>query len=269
MHTETIEWNGHALFYRSTGAGPCVVLLHGFGEDGAIWHNQWNELHGFRLLIPDLPGSGLSGMVPDLTLEALADVIFNLLQHENIERCTFIGHSMGGYIALAFLEKYPQVVGGLGLFHSSAFADSDEKKEVRKKGIHFIEKQGAGIFLQTTIPNLYAPETKENKSDLVQTHINGVKGASGEALIAYYRAMMARPDRTMLLQQNKIPFLFVLGKHDTAVPLADGLAQAHLPQIAQVGLLEQSGHMGMVEQPDQSNELLQAFLALIPLLNRT
>jgi pimeloyl-ACP methyl ester carboxylesterase len=72
-----------------------------------------------------------------------------------------------------------------------------------------------------------------------------------------------------LLQQNKIPFLFVLGKYDTAVPLADGLSQAHLPDVAQVHILEHSGHMGMVEEPGQSNELLKDFLALIPTINRT
>jgi pimeloyl-ACP methyl ester carboxylesterase len=269
MHPEKIELNGQPFFYRSSGEGPCVVLLHGFGEDGAIWHNQWHHLDGYRLLIPDLPGSGLSNAVPDMSMEGLATVIYNLLQQENVDRCTLIGHSMGGYIALAFLEMYPEKVAALGLFHSSALADSDAKKETREKGIAFIEKNGALLFLQTTIPNLYAPETKEKRNGLVQTHIEGVKEASGAALVAYYRAMMARPDRTKLLQQNKIPFLFVLGKHDTAVPLADGLAQAHMPQIAQVGLLELSGHMGMVEQPDQSNKLLQDFLALQPVPNRT
>jgi pimeloyl-ACP methyl ester carboxylesterase len=269
MHTGTIELNGLSFFFRSMGEGPCVVLLHGFGEDGAIWRNQWHGLGNHRLLIPDLPGSGLSQMVPDMSMEGLAAVILSLLQKENVSSCTLIGHSMGGYIALAFLEKYPEKVAALGLFHSSALADSEAKKETREKGIRFIESQGAALFLQTTIPNLYAPQTVAEQKDLVQEHIDSMRNASGAALIAYYRSMMQRPDRTKLLQQNKIPFLFVLGKYDTAVPMADGLAQAHLPPVAQVGVLEQSGHMGMVEQPNQSTTLLQEFLALKPVLNRT
>lgn len=264
MHTGTIELDGAPLFYRSCGKGHCVLLVHGFGENGAIWHQQWSALAGYRLLIPDLPGSGLSAPVADMSMEGLATALYRLLQKEGFARCTIIGHSMGGYIALAFLEQYPEMVTALGLFHSSAFADSDEKKEVRKKGIAFIEKQGAAVFLQTTIPNLYAPQTRENKKEVVQRHIDAVQNASGAALGLYYRSMMERPDRTVLLQQNKIPYLFVLGKYDTAIPFSDGLKQAHLPNMAQVHLLQESGHMGMVEEPEQSNKLLKAFLALSP-----
>lgn len=264
MQTNTIELNGKRLFYRTWGDGPCVVLLHGFGEDGEIWHHQWHRLAGCRLLIPDLPGSGHSEMMADMSMEGLASAVYHLLQKEGISRCILIGHSMGGYIALAFLEQYPEMVAGLGLFHSSAFADSEAKKETREKGIAFMEKQGAALFLETTTPNLYAPQSREQRKELVQTHIDRMKNASAAALIAYYRSMMQRPDRTVLLQHNKIPFLFVLGKYDAAVPLSDGLQQAHLPAVAHVHLLQASGHMGMVEEPEQSCILLQQFIAAVP-----
>lgn len=264
MQTKTIELNGSTLYYRQTGEGPCVLLVHGFGEDGEIWHNQWDQLPGFRLLIPDLPGSGRSQLTADLSMEGMATTLRNLLAHEGIERCVLIGHSMGGYISLAFLEQYPELVTALGLFHSSAFADSESKKETREKGIAFVQKFGAALFLETATPNLYAPENKTEEKGLVQAHLNLVKDASLEALEAYYRAMMARPDRTHLLRDNKIPFLFVLGKYDQAVPLADGLQQAHLPLLTDVHLLQHSGHMGMVEEPQESNKLMQEFLSRIP-----
>lgn len=257
----TIE--GNPLHYRTAGNGPCVVLLHGFGETGTIWDGQVPALQGYRLVVPDLPGSGRSPMIEDMSMEGLAAAIYQLLVHLEINRCVLIGHSMGGYIALAFWEQYPQMLKGIGLFHSTAFADSDEKKATREKGIRFIEKNGAAPFLETATPNLYSEESRQKAPGLIPAHIELVKDASAAALTAYYRSMMQRPDRTVLLQQNKIPVLFVLGKHDTAVPLEDGLKQAHLPALAHVHLLQHSGHMGMKEEPEQSNGLLQAFLNTI------
>ncbi|RPD50539.1 alpha/beta fold hydrolase [Paracnuella aquatica] len=263
MLETTCNISGVPLFYRTAGEGPAVVLLHGFGETGIIWNDQVSALSGYRLIVPDLPGSGQSAMIGDMSMEGLATAVHGLLQELGIERCVLIGHSMGGYIALAFLEKYGELLAGIGLFHSSAFADSEEKKGTRQKGIQFIEKHGAAAFLETATPNLYSPATKEERPELVSAHIESVKEASAAALIAYYRSMMQRPDRTALLQQNKIPVLFVLGKYDTAVPMADGLAQAHLPAVSHVHLLEHSGHMGMKEETERSNGLLQAFLTTI------
>ncbi len=198
-------------------------------------------------------------------MEGVAATLHGLLQHEGIDRCIIIGHSMGGYIALAFLEAFPQAVAALGLFHSSTFADSEEKKATREKGIHFIETHGAAAFQETTAANLFAPQTKEQRPELLAQYIQAVKDTDSGTLIAYYQAMMRRPDRTHLLSSNTIPFLFVIGKYDNAVPPADSLRQAHLPAVSQVHLLEQSGHMGMMEEPEQSRNLLQTFIATVPL----
>lgn len=261
MQPGLIELNGSSFYYRSYGEGPCVVLVHGFGEDGRIWEPMAAQLTGCRILVPDLPGSGRSEMTADMSMEGMAQSLHGMLQQENVSSCILIGHSMGGYISLAFLERYPQMVTGTGLFHSSTFADSEEKKATRQKGIAFIREHGAFRFQETTIPNLYAPQTRETRKELVQQHIDSVRDVTAEALIAYYRAMMARPDRTNLLRQNKIPWLFVLGRYDNAFPVSDSLQQAHQPARTQVHLLEASGHMGMMEEPEQSLNLLQTFIA--------
>src|SRR5690349_2626165 len=97
--------NGN-LFYRENGKGPAVVLLHGFGEDSTVWKDQYEAFPGFQLLLPDLPGSGGSPMIPDMSMEGMAAVIQQWLDSLNIEQCILVGHSMGGYIALAFAETY-------------------------------------------------------------------------------------------------------------------------------------------------------------------
>jgi pimeloyl-ACP methyl ester carboxylesterase len=170
-----------------------------------------------------------------------------------------IGHSMGGYITLAFVEKYPDAVNAFGLFHSSAFADSEEKKETRRKGVAFIEQHGAYEFLKTTTPNLFSPVTKAEKGHLIDQHLKTLRNADGAALVRYYQSMMERPDRTAVLKNAQVPVLFVLGRHDNAVPLEDGLKQCHLPQLSYIELLEQAGHMGMVEEPEKTNAILTMF----------
>ena len=106
-----LNCNGSVLTYWCDGTGPAVVLLHGFGETGAIWEGQIEPLSHYRLIIPDLPGSGRSEMIADMSMEGLAETIRLLLQELQVEQCVLIGHSMGGYIALAFFGKIPGVAG--------------------------------------------------------------------------------------------------------------------------------------------------------------
>ena len=116
---------GKKLFYRVTGTGKPVILVHGFGETGAVWDQQVDHLQtSWQLIVPDLPGSGLSDEIPDMSMEGLAEAIHAIIHEEEIDACPVIGHSMGGYIALALAENYPNHVSSLGLFHSTAFADS-------------------------------------------------------------------------------------------------------------------------------------------------
>ncbi len=168
---------------------------------------------------------------------------------------------MGGYIALAFAKKYSHYLNALGLFHSTAYADSDEKKSMRKKGIEFIRKNGTLEFLKTTTPNLFSPISQEQKPGLIDEFIRGLDNFSIPAFVSYYEAMMQRPDSTELLKTTTLPVLFVLGEYDNAVPLQDGLKLVHLPEKSYIHILHQSGHMGMLEEEDKSNDLLKKFLS--------
>jgi len=269
MQEKEISLKGKRLFYRTQGNGPAIVLVHGFGEDGMVWKAQFDAFPENKLIIPDLPGSGKSEMIEDMSIEGLAEAIHQLIVHEQAtlfykegepDSVILIGHSMGGYITLAFAEKYHHMLNGFGLFHSSSFADTDEKKEVRQKGIAFIEQYGAFEFLKTTIPNLYCSTTKQQNGTIIEEHINTVRNFSNAALVSYYVSMMKRPDRSELLKKTHLPVLFIMGKYDTAVPLEDGLKQCHLPNQSYVHILENSGHMGMAEEPGMSNQILNQYL---------
>jgi pimeloyl-ACP methyl ester carboxylesterase len=241
------------------------VLVHGFGEDSSVWDNQAEYLKSrFQLIVPDLPGSGRSEMIGNMSMEGLAEVIKTIAVSESenhpLGAPAFIGHSMGGYITLALVEKYPEMVSAFGLFHSSAFADSEEKKATRRKGIEFINQRGAFEFLRTATPNLFSPVTKEKNPGLVEKQVAASDNFLPQALVSYYEAMMARPDRTAVLSKAAVPVLFIMGKYDAAVPVEDSLKQCHLPRKSYIHVLQNSGHMGMLEEPERCNVILDTFL---------
>ena len=264
---KTITRGPHTLFYRDEGSGPPVILLHGFAEDGSIWNKQTEQLKAnYRLLIPDLPGSGHSSALTDETsMEKMAEELLLLLDREDLQQCVLIGHSMGGYISLAFAEKYPERLKGLGLFHSTAYADTEEKKSARRKSIEFIRKNGSSAFIRQSTPNLFAPGTRNDHPELINEMIDRYSSFSPDSLVYYYEAMIRRPDRTAVLERAKNPVLFVIGNHDQAVPPQQALQQSHIPTLSHIHILNHSGHAGMLEEPGQSYRILQSYLNFITL----
>lgn len=257
---------GKKIFYRVIGNGKPVMLVHGFGETGDVWKNQVEYLKDkFQLIIPDLPGSGKSELIDDMSMEGMAEVLKNIILNESsptppLGGWGVIGHSMGGYITLAFAEKYPQWLNSFGLFHSTAFADSEEKKATRRKGIEFIKEHGPYEFLKNTTPNLFAPNTKSENQALIDDFIRHLNNFSAQSLVSYYEAMMQRPDRTGILKNSTIPVLFILGKYDNAIPLEDNLELCSMAEKAYINILKKSGHMGMLEEPMESDKMLEEFL---------
>ncbi|RYZ47633.1 MAG: alpha/beta hydrolase [Sphingobacteriales bacterium] len=259
---KTIQSGGKQVFYRVTGTGRPVMLVHGFGETGDVWKQQVDHLEDrFLLVVPDLPGSGQSEMVDDMSMDGLAEILNAVITAEGYQQVTMIGHSMGGYITLAFASRYPDKLNAFGLFHSTAFADSEEKKTARKKGIEFIEKNGTTEFLKTTSPNLFAPVTQSDNPELIDEFLRGLDNFSIPAFVSYYESMMQRKDHTDVLKSTPLPVLFVIGEHDSAIPKQDTLKLVHLPGISYIHILHQSGHMGMLEESNKSNALLEKFLS--------
>jgi pimeloyl-ACP methyl ester carboxylesterase len=297
-----ILYQNKKIFYRAIGDGKPVMLVHGFGEDGNVWDKQVEFLkENYYLVVPDLPGSGRSAMISDMSMEGLAEVLHAIIHEEmppltppkeglaysqnqlnndslreiNTELLkssktpplgvggpwTVIGHSMGGYVTLALAETYWNHVNTFGLFHSTSFADTEEKKETRKKGIDFIKKHGAFEFLKSSSPNLFSPNSKSQIPNSIEKFIDSLANFSADALVSYYNAMMKRPDRTAVLKNTEKPVLFIAGEHDNAVPLNDVLKQCYLPEKSYFHLLKNSGHMGMMEESEKTNRILQDFLS--------
>lgn len=275
------------LFCRDIGSGPTVVLLHGFAEDSAIWDNLLGPSSPHcRLIIPDLPGSGRSSALPtpgtstadptgtaasfsstsaapSLTIEDLATAVKILLDHLDIEKCIMIGHSMGGYIALAFAEKYPDSLTALGLFHSTAYPDSEEKRTIRRKSIEFIRKNGADPFIRQSTPSLFGYYTHQHHPELIAEMTSRYAAFPPDSLIAYYEAMIARPDRTAVLRDFHGPVLFIIGEEDTIIPLQSALEQCHLPAVSHIHLVKNTGHEGMYEAPGPCNDILHDFINFV------
>ncbi len=261
MRKELSNGNGK-LVYDVYGEGQPVLLVHGFGETRTVWKHQVETLsQQFKLYVPDLPGSGDSDLQADSSMEGMAATLKTLVDKENIEPFMLVGHSMGGYISLAFAEKYPEMLSSLTLLHSSAFADSAEKKETREKGIVFIENNGASAFLKNTSPKLFSDHTKEKHPELVDRFIDTLSSFTDQSLIAYYKGMIARPDRTAILKEATFPIHFIAGKHDTAIPLDDMLKQSTLPPISSIDIMKESGHMSMLEEPRKCTEVLTKVLS--------
>lgn len=262
MHMQKqVLYEGAHIQYWVAGTGKPVMLLHGFGEDHTVWRYQVPALSKqYRLILPDLPGSGASEPLQRMGMQDLAEVVHAIIHAEEIDACPVIGHSMGGYIALALAETYYNHVSALGLFHSTAYADSAEKQEARRKGIAFIGQHGPFEFLKTTTLNLFSPLSREKKPEIIEEQVAGLHNFSARALVSYYEGMMDRPDRSGVLGRSGLPVLFVIGKHDQAVPPADSLKQSILPEKSYIHILQDSGHMGMLEEKDRCTRILEAFL---------
>lgn len=233
-----------------------VVLLHGFGEDATIWSGYVPFLQkDFYMIVPEY--ARLSNLK---SIEDYADFVEKEVTSKGFEKCVIIGHSMGGYIALAFAEKYPEKVLGLGLFHSTAFADSDEKKAARDKNVEFLKTHGAEAFIKVSTPNLYAEAFAKKYPEIIQKHIEATSTLPVEALIAGMTAMRDRPDRKHVLKSLRCPVMFIIGEKDKSVNPADAKAQIMVPKFFSSSILDEVGHMGMVEEPEDCLKFVGKFL---------
>jgi pimeloyl-ACP methyl ester carboxylesterase len=264
MQENSITYNHKNIYYRKYGSGKPVMLVHGFGEDGTIWNNQISFLQdNYVVLVPDLPGSGKSEILTEnnISITDYADVLKAILAAEKITQCSILGHSMGGYIALVFAEKYAEALNGLGLVHSTAYADTELKIATRKKAIEFIQANGSQAFLKTSTPNLFFDKAK-NKTAIDNLIAEG-ENFSQAALVQYYYAMISRKDTTAVLKTFAKPILFIIGQYDEAVPFADSMQQTYLPSYAFIQIMRSSAHMGMLEEADKTNKILASFLQSI------
>ena len=215
----------------------------------------------WRVIAVDLPGFGENEELKQpLTIADMAEAIYQFLQHHQIDQCAMIGHSLGGYVALAFGEKFQQRLRGLGLFHSTAYADSLEKKQGRTKSIEFVEKYGVEEFVEEYLtPNFFEGRRKE-LNDEIRRVVDQGKKTPRNTIIETIKAMRDRKDRTRVLERAGYPVLFISGKSDTAINFNTSVNQFWLPANATVHLLSNTGHMGMIERQRETLKMVTHFL---------
>ncbi len=259
---EKIKFRDAAIAYTISGKGDTLVLLHGFIESTQIWKDFVPELEKhFRVVCIDLPGHGESdciGYVHEMELNA--EAVHAVLQHLGIKNCVITGHSMGGYVTLAFAEKYPELVKGLCLFHSTALPDSEEKKKDRDKAIGVV-KNDPMVFIRTVIPNLFAPANREKFKKEIEELIALSAKTPQQGIVATLEGMKNRKDRTYVLKEAKFPVLIISGKQDTVVPIDSLLPQLAMPKHCEALILDNVGHTGFIEEKETTLKALLNFVA--------
>ncbi len=232
--------------YSDEGKGRAIVLLHGFPENLQIWQEFSAILSkSFRVIAIDLPGMGESENIGYVhTMDLMAKCVHSVMEELNLRRYVIVGHSMGGYVALAFAELFSENLKGLCLFHSTAFADSDEKKIDRDKASVTAKKHTAQ-FLKVFAANLFADKDDPNIKKLQQI----TASTSARGVIAALQGMKLRPSREIILKFAQYPVLFILGKKDGIINWEKMLPQTEIPPHKQTLLLEEAAHMGFYEAP--------------------
>ncbi|RAW03042.1 alpha/beta fold hydrolase [Pseudochryseolinea flava] len=246
------------IFADVKGNGHPVILLHGFPMSHLIWKDFSAELaKDFQVITPDLPGFGQSDLPGhQVSLSGVADAIVNWIQAEKIINPVIIGHSLGGYVALAMVKKYPDFFSGLGLFHSTALADTPERKESRTKVLDFVERNGAESFNTNFIEPLFATNNNPAISDVKEI----AKQTSARTVIAYTLAMRDRKNEEETLAKFPKPIFFLGGEKDQGISPDSLKLQAAKAQHSEVHILSDCAHMAMYEQTTKALTIVREFV---------
>ncbi|HFC00627.1 MAG TPA: alpha/beta hydrolase [Phaeodactylibacter sp.] len=263
-----INFNRRKVHYFAQGRGEAIVFLHGFCEDSSMWDDFIAAFPQNKIIRIDLPGFGQSETMKNPTVEMVAEVVKEVLDFLEIKKCTLVGHSMGGYVALAFAKKYASNLEGLGLFHSHPYSDSLEQKGNRFKSIEFIKKNGHIHFIKQLFPKLFPPSFVSSNRFLIHKMIHQASSFPSEGIIGGLEMMMNRPDQSEVLRQINCPVLFIVGREDEVIPMKNSLSQTALPDVADIHILDGVGHMGIFEATKPTQKIIKDFISLLPLVLR-
>ncbi|MFZ7945369.1 alpha/beta fold hydrolase [Neobacillus sp. 19] len=261
MITKSITLPDATIAFVDEGEGDAIILLHGFCGSSGYWENVIQKLStNCRVIAPDLPGHGDSSIDKEIfSIEDYADILKELLGQLNIQKVTMFGHSLGGYITLAFAEKYSDHLNGFSLIHSTAFPDSEEAKKGRVANVEKVQHEGMHSLIDGLIPKLFSPENVEQ--DYVKTAKEIVYGTSPKGAISALTAMKNRPDRNYVMESTSLPVLLIAGEQDQIIP-AEKTFSVSGENIKRV-VIKESGHMSMYENSEQLISEMKKYLSSI------
>lgn len=240
-----------------------VVLLHGYLENMEVWDDFVPLLYkSVRVVTLDIPGHGVSEVKGEVhTMEYLADTLAAALKRLGIERCFVVGHSMGGYIALSFCERHAEMLDGVVLLSSTPNADSPEKAENRRREIALV-KAGRKESLARVAPEAgFAPENRKRLQSYIDDLEETVHITEDAGIVALLNGMIQRKDQNEMLRKSSVPQLFILGRRDGYITPEVAAAMVERNPQAEVVWLDNSGHMGFIEEPHKCAEALLDFIS--------
>ena len=257
--TKTLHFKNTSISYTDQGKGTAVVLLHGFLENKKMWNAfipEWSKK--FRIITIDLLGHGETECMGYVhSMENNADAVHEVLSELRLRKAILVGHSMGGYVALAFAELYPDAVKGLVLLNSTSRADSDERKTNRDRAIKAV-KQSFQNFISLSISNLFSEENRERLSEAIDSVKQEALKTPLQGIVASLEGMKIRADREVLLHLTPYPKILVLGKKDPVLNYEETKEQIEDTQVQLISFPD--GHMSHIEnQAALQEELLQFF----------
>ena len=261
MELKKLTLQDKSIAYIDKGSGKPIVLLHGFCGSSQYWEHVIPALLAdYRVIAPDLPGHGQSDPLEgNSTIENIADQLKSLIDKLNLPKVTMFGHSLGGYITLAFAEKYSGLLNGYSLIHSTAFPDSEEAKKGRLANIEKVNQSGIYSLIDGLVPKLFSPENQDE--NYVGEAMEIGYTTSAEGAIDALNAMKDRPDRNLVLEASTLPVLLIAGEQDQIIP-SDKTFSVSKDNIKQ-SLIKDSGHMSMYENPSDLISEIQNFLSTL------
>lgn len=255
---------GDATVYVSDSekGEKCVVLLHGYLESLRVWDDFVGLLTDkVRVVAIDIPGHGRSSNIaPVHTMELMADVVAGVLDALQIDKVTLVGHSMGGYISLAFCAAYAERLEGLVLLSSSPNPDTELKRENRRREIALV-KAGKKDMLARVAPEAgFAEMNRDSLRRYINNLVEQVHITDDDGIVALLGGMIERKDQNEMLRNSRVRQLFIMGTHDGYIPVEAAQEFIAKNPQAKVAWLDKSGHMGFIEEPEACATALLEFV---------
>jgi pimeloyl-ACP methyl ester carboxylesterase len=241
------------IYYNITGTKKPVVLLHGLMESSSMWRDTITHLKDrHQLIVIDLPGFGQSGNISEIhTMELMASIVAEILKKEHITAASFIGHSMGGYVALAFAENFPEMIDGLILLHSTTTADTEERKANRNRAAQILYRN-KDAYVSNAMSNLFTEKARKQFPAEILKAKEEALTFSAQGIAAAHLGMRDRKDRTSVLENFRKEKRIIAGVDDLILPLSE--VQLISKKTNTPLIIIDSGHMSWVEN---SSEMLK------------
>jgi pimeloyl-ACP methyl ester carboxylesterase len=257
---KTLYYKKEPVIISDEGKGRAIVFLHGFLESLDIWKHYSKVLSAYyRVVCINLPGHGGTGCLGYIhTMDQMSECVQSVLRQLRIKKSILIGHSMGGYVAMAYAENYPDNVKGICLFNSSAAADNEVKKAERDRVIALV-KESKKDLIKNLIPNLFAKQNRKKFNPEIKALKKTARKMSKQGIIAALEGMKERREREIILRFSTYPILFIIGKEDPVVPFEKIIVQTELPRNSSILVLEDAAHMCFLEAYEETLQAIEVF----------